>query len=307
MVFLVGIAGDSASGKTTFAQGIVRLFGEKNVKTLSLDNYHLYNREERRRLNLTPLNPAANDFVKIQEDIEKLKNGEDIIMPVYSHETGDFESPVVFKPGKIVIVEGLHPFYKKTISDLFDLRVFIDPEYDVRREWKIKRDVEKRGYRIEDVIKEMELRKVDYKKYIEKQKRRAEIIVKIRKDRKVESCRMGSSYWIKILQEASGERLSSVRIPIDLSSMCELEADEFYFEYRKIKRGKRVFSQIEFNGTLSREAVSELENSISKISGGGKVFEGDVINETDIARFIIGWRVAERYRKFMRKFMNMGS
>ncbi len=296
MAFIVGIAGDSASGKTTFARGILRLFREENVITISLDNYHKYDREERRKLNLTPLHPKANDFERIYEDVKSLKEDKKILMPVYDHSTGKFSEPIEVKPRKIVIVEGLHPFYKKKIAELFDFKMFIDPDFEVRREWKIKRDVNERGYKLEEVLKEMELRKIDYKRYVEPQKKRAEIIVKIRKDKSKKEYQKGSPYWIRILQLITGEKLAKVHFPLNLSSMVELEADEFYLEYRKINRGKKRYSLIEFNGTIDKEVLSELEREIASTVGGGKILEKKKVDEVDVARLIIAWRVAERYR-----------
>jgi phosphoribulokinase len=300
MAFVVGIAGDSASGKTTFSKGIVRLFGEENVVSISLDNYHRYDREERRKLNLTPLNPKANDFDKIFKDIKALKEGKEILMPFYDHKTGEFLDPVRITPAKIVVVEGLHPFYRKVIADLFDLKIFMDPDFEVRREWKIKRDVDERGYKLEEVLMEIEARKKDYKRYIEPQKKRAEIIVKIRRDKSRKEYRKGSPYWVRILQLLTGEKLSPLHFPLNLSSMVEAEAEEFYFEYRKISRGRRRYSLVEFNGLIEREALLEFEKKISEIVGGGELFEGEKVSEIDIARLIIAWRVAERYKlKFM--------
>lgn len=60
-VYIIGVAGDSGSGKSTFTSGIKNMLGEDLVATISLDDYHLYGREERASLNITPLNPAAND------------------------------------------------------------------------------------------------------------------------------------------------------------------------------------------------------------------------------------------------------
>ena len=299
MAFLVGIAGDSASGKTTFARGIVRLFGEKNVLSISLDNYHKYDREQRKKLGLTPLHPKANDFERIFRDVKALKEGKKILMPIYDHSTGKFREAVEVMPRKIVIVEGLHPFYRKKIAELFDFKIFIDPEAEVRKEWKIKRDVNERGYSLEEVLREMELRKIDYRKYVEPQKRRAEVIVKIRKDKSKREYQKGSPYWIRILQLLTGERLSTVHFPLNLSSMVEAEAEEFYFEYRKITRGRksrRLYSLIEFNGVIERETLSELEREISSIVGGKEILEGEKVNEVDVSKLIIAWRVAERYK-----------
>jgi len=295
---LVGIAGDSASGKSTFAKGIVQLFGEENVLSITLDNYHKFDRKERKDLGITPLNPLANDFDLIYEHLKSLKSDKSIMMPVYDHSNGTFDSPVKVEPKEIVVVEGLHPFYQKRIHQLFNITIFIDPAFEIRKEWKIKRDVEQRGYRYEDVIREIDLRLPDYRKYVEPQKRKAEIIIQIRKDRSKREYKKGSPYWIRIFQLITGERLSKVYFPLNLSSMCELEAEEMYFEYRKVSRGKRKFSVIEFNGTVRRESLKDVEKVIKRVANReGDIFEGEIVTETDVGKFIIAWRVAERFKE----------
>lgn len=173
-VFIVGIAGDSGSGKTTFANGIKRMFGEDVVSHITLDDYHVYDREMREKLGITPLHPSANNLKLVETHLYMLKRGEKIKKPTYDHRTGTFGEWVDFEPTPIVIVEGLHTLYDG-IRDHIDFKIFVDPARYIKRKWKIKRDVEKRGYDREKVVKEIIRREPDYKRYIDFQKIYADV------------------------------------------------------------------------------------------------------------------------------------
>jgi phosphoribulokinase len=297
--FLIGIAGDSASGKSTFAESIVSLFGEKNVLSISLDDYHTYDRAERDRLGITPLNPDANDLKLANEQIKSLKEGNKILKPVYDHSKGQFGKPVWTEPREIVIIEGLHTLYRKKTRDLFNITIFMDPDYEIKREWKLNRDVKKRGHREEDVIKEMERRLPDYRKYIAPQRNKAEILIQIKRDKRRNNYRKGTPYWIRIYQQITNEKLSDVYLPLKLSSMCEQNAEELYFEYRKSQREKRNYSIIEFNGVIRREALKDVEEKIKEVAGRrGQILRNNFISEIELGKMIVTWRVAERYRNF---------
>ena len=297
--FLIGIAGDSASGKSTFAGSVVRLFGEENVLSISLDDYHLYDREEREKLGITPLNPKANDLTRIHRDVKMLKEGKKILKPVYDHSRGKFAEPVWVEPREIIIIEGLHTLYRKRTRDLFDITIFMDPDYEIRKEWKLNRDVKKRGHKKENVIREMEKRLPDYRKYISPQRNKAEIIIQIKKDKGKTNYRKGSPYWIRIYQQLTGEKLSEVYFPLNLSSMCEMGGEELYFEYRKGKRGGKDYSIIEFNGTVKREALKDMEEKIVEIAGKNRrILKNNYVNEVELGKLIITWRIVERLKNF---------
>jgi len=296
--FLVGIAGDSASGKTTFASSLVSLFGKENVLSFSLDDYHLYNRDERKRLGITPLHPEANDLNKIYRDIRQLKKGRGILKPSYDHSTGEFGESIYTEPKELIIVEGLHTLYRKRIRELFDITLYIDPDYQIRKEWKIDRDVKKRGHKEKDVIEEMERRLPDYQRYIAPQRNRAEILIQIKKERKKDIYKKGTPYWIRIYQKLTGEKLSNVYFPFNLSSMCEEDSRELYFEYRKGIKRKKGYSVLEFNGIVERGLLKDIEDKIREISGKkGQILKKQLITEIELGQLIITWRVAERYRK----------
>ena len=73
-------------------------------------------REERRRLGVTPLNPDANNLVQLETDVARLKEGRAIQKPVYNHETGTFGLPVPFASKKIIILEGLHTLFTPRLA-----------------------------------------------------------------------------------------------------------------------------------------------------------------------------------------------
>ncbi|MDD1694096.1 MAG: uridine kinase, partial [Methanoregula sp.] len=96
IVFTIGVAGDSGSGKTTFTNAIRQIFGPELVSTITLDDYHKYDREERRKLDITPLHPDANNITQLEQDIARMKEGHSIQKPVYNHATGRFDPPIPF-------------------------------------------------------------------------------------------------------------------------------------------------------------------------------------------------------------------
>jgi len=110
-IFTVGVAGDSGSGKTTFTEGIRNIFGNDLVSTITLDDYHSLDREGRREEGVTPLNPRVNRLDQLEQDLILLKRGVPVEKPVYNHTTGTFDPPVIFRPRKILILEGLHTMY----------------------------------------------------------------------------------------------------------------------------------------------------------------------------------------------------
>ena len=109
-VFVIGVAGDSGSGKTTFTRAIRAIFGKDLISTITTDDYHRYDRQERKKIGITPLVPRANRFDLLEEHLAALKAGRSINKPVYNHDNGTFAPPVPFSPTKLLIVAGLHPF-----------------------------------------------------------------------------------------------------------------------------------------------------------------------------------------------------
>lgn len=174
---LVAVAGDSASGKTTFSQGIESMLGRGRVTHIRGDDYHRYDRRTRDALGLTPLHPDANDLDRMAEDLDRLSLGRTIRAPVYDHATGSLRNPRPVDPGEVVIVEGLLPLGTRALRDRFDLSVYLEPEEELRHRWKIHRDCEERGYDIRAVVDDLRSREVDADRFVRPQREVADIVI----------------------------------------------------------------------------------------------------------------------------------
>jgi phosphoribulokinase len=174
----VGIGGDSGSGKSTLASAFYDLLGVERITTVCLDDYHSLDRRERALIGVTPLNPRANNFALMEEQLWALKRGEAISKPVYDHADGTFKAPENVEPNEVVIVQGLHPFLLPGIREAFDLKVWLDPDTNLRVKWKLQRDVAKRGYDESQVLSEIEARREDAEEHIQPQRAQADLVVR---------------------------------------------------------------------------------------------------------------------------------
>ena len=174
---LLGIVGDSASGKTTLTRGLVRILGEAQVTHISADHYHRYDRQQRAERGLTPLHPDGNHLDVLTQHLRHLRAGNAILKPVYSHIDGTFGPAEYVQPAQFTIVEGLLGFHTQDMRDVYDVRVYLDPPEDVRRRWKVQRDCSRRGYTTDQVLAELDRREGDAEAYIRPQRRRADLVI----------------------------------------------------------------------------------------------------------------------------------
>ncbi len=175
---VLAIVGDSAAGKSTLTNGLVRILGEDRVTAVCTDDYHKYDRKERAELGITPLHPDCNYFDVLELHLERLHYGQPFLKPVYDHATGTLIRPEYIRPREFVIVEGLLGFHSPVMRQFYDVKVFLDPPEELRTAWKIKRDTSKRGYTAEQVLAEMKKREADTLKYIRPQREHADIVVR---------------------------------------------------------------------------------------------------------------------------------
>lgn len=179
---IIGIAGGTASGKTTVARRLKSLtesYG--SVIAMRLDDYykdlkHL-TLEERRRVNFD--HPDAYDFDLFISDLKKLMNGETIKKPIY-----DFVNSIrsdrteIVKPASIIIVEGIMIFTNEELLKLFDMKVYVDTPDDIRFIRRLRRDIEDRGRTIDSVINQyLTTVRPMHLTFVEPSKRKADIIV----------------------------------------------------------------------------------------------------------------------------------
>ncbi|EDX86199.1 Phosphoribulokinase / Uridine kinase family [Synechococcus sp. PCC 7335] len=178
-VVLIGVAGDSGCGKSTFLRRLADLFGEEFMTVICLDDYHSLDRKQRKEKKVTALNPKANNFDLMYEQIKALKEGNTIDKPIYNHETGELDPPEKVEPNKIIVIEGLHPLYDERVRNLLDFSVYLDISDEVKINWKIQRDMAERGHTYEDVLAAINARKPDFEAYIDVQKQYADVVIQI--------------------------------------------------------------------------------------------------------------------------------
>lgn len=175
---MLAIAGDSAAGKTTLTRGLVDALGPDRCVSLCTDDYHRYDRSERRDLPFTALHPDCNHIEIMEQHLQLLATGEPVLKPVYDHTTGELVRPELVEPAPVVIVEGLLPLHSKLARACFDVTVFLDPPEEIRRDWKVQRDCAKRGYAPEQVLSELRRREPESAEHIRPQRRHADLVVR---------------------------------------------------------------------------------------------------------------------------------
>jgi phosphoribulokinase len=175
---MLAIAGDSGTGKTTLTAGLVNALGRERITSIGVDDYHRYDREERKSLPFTPLNPKCNYIDIMELDLQRLALNQPILKPVYDHSTGKLGRPEYVEPREFVIVEGLLPLHTKVSRACFDVTVYLDPPEDIRIGWKLGRDTKKRGYTEEQVREELGRREPESEEFIRPQRSYANIVVR---------------------------------------------------------------------------------------------------------------------------------
>jgi len=307
-VFVVAVAGDSGSGKTTMSRGIRRLLGDDLVSTFSMDDYHSLDREERRIRGITPLNPAANRLDLLAEHLGALRRGEEIKKPVYDHSDGTIKGPVPFRSAPVLIIEGLHPFYTQKLRRVIDLKIFVDPSRAVKRRWKIKRDCIDRHYEREAVMAEILAREPDYKLYVDVQKIYAEVVVKIEESRLLPSPMVENPperYSVRLIQEVMETNPSGVDLTIDLSALFRLAESEFSIAFQRDDYyGKRV-SVLTIDGELHRSMIEGIEEKLCRLMGSRSPIcdraGGEVVSATGMVQILLCWRLLEKLRHHLAK------
>ena len=174
---LLGLAGDSASGKSTLSRGIEYILGVERVGRVCTDDYHRYDRAARGALGITPLAPEANRMDLMAAHLRSLAAGASVRKPTYDHHAGTFGPEEIVEPGEIVIVEGLLPLADRGTRDAIDVAVYLEPEEILRRRWKLERDVFERGYAPQQVVDEIHRREADAAEHVHPQRGFADIVV----------------------------------------------------------------------------------------------------------------------------------
>lgn len=176
--FLIGVGGNSGSGKDTLTSSIRKLIGENRVRQINGDDDHRWERGDEQWKSHTHLDPKANKLSTLLVHVDSLRKGVTIARSRYDHDTGQFSDPALIDPSSFIVIQGLHPFYIKRMREIIDLKIFLDTDENLRSFWKIRRDVAERGHSKEDVQQNIERREEDSGKFIEPQGQHADLLIR---------------------------------------------------------------------------------------------------------------------------------
>ncbi len=179
-VWIIGIAGGSASGKSTVVRRLRDYFGD-DIGFVSHDSYYKAHDdltyEERCRLNYD--HPDALETDRMVEDLRRLKEGHEIECPVYDFTVHNRSAETVkVQPKRVVIVEGIMILENRELRNLLDLKVYVDADADERITRRLIRDMKERGRSAESVVNQyIATVKPMHEKYVEPTKKYADIII----------------------------------------------------------------------------------------------------------------------------------
>lgn len=178
--YVIGVAGGTASGKTTIVQIIKDYFGE-GIELVGHDCYYKAHDDmpfaEREKLNYD--HPASFDTERMVEDVMALKAGRTIERPVYDYSVHNrSRETVTVKPKPILMLEGILILESEPLRNLMDLKIFVDTDADERLMRRITRDMAERGRSVESVLRQYRTTvKPMHEQFIEPSKKYADLII----------------------------------------------------------------------------------------------------------------------------------
>ncbi|MDL2717019.1 MAG: uridine kinase [Acidobacteriota bacterium] len=179
--FLIGLAGGTGSGKTTVANAIVKRVGEERIAILSHDSYYRdfvdLPKDVLDRQNFD--HPDSLESELLVRHLKALKQGMVVETPIYDfkvHRRADESRRV--EPRKVILVDGILIFAEPELRKLFDVRIYVDTDADVRLIRRLKRDIAERGRSVESVVTQYESTvRPMHMEFVEPSKRYADLII----------------------------------------------------------------------------------------------------------------------------------
>lgn len=182
-MFLIGIAGGSGSGKTTFAKKLIPE-ADHNISILHMDSYYLPLDEIPSELkkdgaSINFDHPKAFDWQLLRKHLTMLKNGEAIPVPDYDFKTSSrTEKTHLINPAKVHLFEGIFTLMDKDIREMLDIKVYLHVEADIRFTRRLHRDTQERNRTVDSVIEQYYATvRPMYKEFLEPQRQYADFIV----------------------------------------------------------------------------------------------------------------------------------
>ncbi len=177
----IAVGGGTGSGKTTISNAILERVGSHNIAYIPHDAYY-------KDLSHVPLvergiinfdHPDALDTPMMREHILRLQNGETIEIPVYdfTHHRRTQDVQIV-RPQPIIMVEGILVLAEAALRPLYDVKIYVDADPDIRFIRRLRRDIVERGRSVESVITQyMATVRPMHLEFVEPSKRYADVII----------------------------------------------------------------------------------------------------------------------------------
>lgn len=178
---VIGIAGGTGSGKTTVSNEILDNVGRELVSYLPHDAYYkdLNNLPAAQRKAVNFDHPNSLDTELMKEHIESLKAGQSVEIPIYDFTIHTRTNETISVPARpVILVEGILIFLEASLRDLFDVKLFVDTDADLRLSRRIRRDITERGRTVESVLLQYEKTvRPMHLEFVEPSKRYADVII----------------------------------------------------------------------------------------------------------------------------------
>ncbi|MBC8099919.1 MAG: uridine kinase [Armatimonadetes bacterium] len=179
--FTIAVAGGSGSGKTTIAQAIIERIGAEHIAYLPHDAYYYdlthYDAHQRQQFNFDHPNSLDTDLMI--EHIRSLQASEAVEVPIYDF-TNDrrTEQTITVLPNPIILVEGILILWEAELRPLFDIKIFVDTDADIRFIRRLKRDISERGRSVDSVINQyIGTVRPMHMEFVEPSRRHADVII----------------------------------------------------------------------------------------------------------------------------------
>ncbi len=262
---MLSIVGDSGSGKTTITRGLVRVLGEEQVSHFCTDDYHRYDRRQRAERRITPINPDCNYLDILTQHLGHLRRNEPILKPVYQHNDGTFGPPVYFSPARFVVAEGLLANHTPELREMFDVRVYLNPPEELRRQWKVARDCSRRGYSTDQVLAELDRREPDSEAYIRPQRHHADLVVSFMPGAAHEPERLDAHLFLRDSLPhpdlsgvvADGTSMNGDLILVDSPGEQELRIPGTIPTERAVELEEAIWARMQFASHLRQQRLGE--------------------------------------------------
>lgn len=178
---VIGIAGGSGSGKTTVAQSILQRVGPDRIAFIQHDAYYkdLSGLPPVQRAEVNFDHPNSLETSLLIQHVETLKNGQPVEIPIYDFSTHSrTDKTFIVKPRGVILVEGILIFVEPELRDLFDVKIFVDTDSDLRFIRRLERDITERGRTVESVVRQYQATvRPMHLEFVEPSKRYADVII----------------------------------------------------------------------------------------------------------------------------------